>query len=57
MVAANFGEFAMSDNFYRAFEDRHRGSRELIHGKYLPDMLQCSGFGSGWRFLWRMVYE
>jgi len=47
----------MSDNFYRAFEDRHRGSRELIHGKYLPDMLQCSGFGSGWRFLWRMVYE
>ncbi|WP_420473103.1 class I SAM-dependent methyltransferase [Noviherbaspirillum sp. ST9] len=29
----------MSDNFYRAFEDRHRGSREMIKGRlraYLP---------------------
>jgi O-antigen chain-terminating methyltransferase len=29
----------MSDNFYRAFEDRHRGSREMIEGRlraYLP---------------------
>jgi hypothetical protein len=47
----------MNENFYRAFEDRHLGSRELIYGKYLPGMLQYSGFSSGWRFLWRMVYE
>jgi O-antigen chain-terminating methyltransferase len=29
----------MSDNFYRAFEDKHRGSRELIKSRleiYLP---------------------
>jgi len=47
----------MSDNFYRAFADRHCGSRELICGKYLLDMLQYSGFSSGWWFFWRMVYE
>jgi SAM-dependent methyltransferase len=39
MVATQFRAHAMSDDFYRAFEDRHRGSRELIKARqrvYLP---------------------
>jgi O-antigen chain-terminating methyltransferase len=38
----------MSDNFYRAFEDRHRGSRELIKtrlGVYLPFVQPLLGGG------------
>jgi SAM-dependent methyltransferase len=39
LAATNFGYYPMSDDFYRAFEERHRGSRELIKSRqrvYLP---------------------
>ncbi|WP_346268396.1 methyltransferase domain-containing protein [Burkholderia vietnamiensis] len=33
MAADDGEEFAVVDSFYRAFEDRHRGSRDLIKGR------------------------
>jgi SAM-dependent methyltransferase len=50
LAATNFGYYPVSDDFYRAFEERYRGSRELIKSRqrvYLPFVEPLLSFYEG----------